>query len=55
MMFLLLAAAGFLVWYLVKHQAEKPVWAWVGLAVVAIAAVCSRGFGFGMMRGGMMR
>lgn len=48
-----LAGAGFLVWYLIKHQAERPVWPWIGLGVLALPLL-GHGRGFGMMGGGMM-
>ncbi|HYG56758.1 MAG TPA: SHOCT domain-containing protein [Symbiobacteriaceae bacterium] len=51
MSILLLAAAGFLVWYLVQHQAERPVWPWVGLGVLALGLFHGGGMGFGMMGG----
>lgn len=61
-----LFGAGVLVWYLVKHQAERPVWPWVGLGLVALPllhhglgmggmhGMMSRGGHMGMMGGGMM-
>lgn len=52
-----LFGAGVLVWYLVKHQAERPVWPWVGLGLLALPLL-HHGLGMGgmhgMMGGGMM-
>ena len=50
-----IAAAGFLVWYLVTHKEQRLVWPWVGLGVLALPLLgAGHLFGGGMMgRGGM--
>lgn len=57
MSLLWIAAAGFLVWYLVTHREQRLVWPWVGLGVLALPLLGAghmMRFGRGMMgRGGM--
>jgi len=49
--FFWIAAVALLVWYMVKHQEQRPTWVWIVLGLLALPVVGMFFGGYGMMGG----